>query len=84
MGFSSIKGSTFCQGASGSSEIPDLGISLAHTGWLWLGSLWKEGALALCRWQNQTAKSTVSIDSEKRRAIKGYFPKEESFLLSAF
>lgn len=43
-----------------------------------------EGALVLCRCQNQIKGPTVIIDSEKGRVIKGYFPKEGGFLVSAF
>lgn len=71
---------SFLPGASGGSKTPDLGISLANTRWLLLESYRRDSVLHRCH--DQISESTVSIDLEKDRAMKGHFPKEEGFLLS--
>lgn len=49
------------------------------------GYYWKATEGTLCCVDARTrSESTVSIDSEKGRALKGHFPKEEGLLLSAF
>lgn len=72
----------FLPGAPGGSKTRDLGISLANTRWLLLESYGRDSVLRRC--QSQIRVSTVSIDSEKGRAIKGHFPKNKFFCYQYF